>query len=114
MQNDRIITITVGTSRKAVVWKPENKLLSEFWTALGNVHRSPETLREYLALPKSKQDELKDVGGFVAGTFKGEKRILEVMMVKNEENMRNSMYFWYVLKSIGKNTKRTKMPIMST
>lgn len=74
MQNDRIITITVGTSRKAAVWKPENKLLSEFWTALGNVHRSPETLAEYREMPKSKQDELKDVGGFVAGTFKGEKR----------------------------------------
>lgn len=74
MQNDRIITITVGTSRKAVVWKPETLTLSEFWGRLGNVHRSTETLKEYLALPKPKQDELKDVGGFVAGTFKGEKR----------------------------------------
>lgn len=74
MQNDRKITVTIGASRKSTVWKPESLLLSEFWARLGNVHRSTETLREYLNMPKSKQDELKDVGGFVAGTFKGEKR----------------------------------------
>ena len=74
MQNDRKITITVGASRKALVWKPETLLLSEFWARLGNVHRSTETLTQYKDMPKSKQDELKDVGGFVAGTFRGEKR----------------------------------------
>lgn len=74
MLNDRKITVTIGASRKSTVWKPESLLVSEFWARLGNVHRSTETLREYLNMPKSKQDELKDVGGFVAGTFKGEKR----------------------------------------
>lgn len=74
MQYDRMITVTIGASRKATVWKPESKLLSEFYAALGNVHRSTETLGEYRDLPKSKQDELKDVGGFVAGTFRSEKR----------------------------------------
>lgn len=74
MLNDRKITVTIGASRKSTVWKPETLLLSEFWAQLGNVHRGTETLAEYLAMPKSKQDELKDAGGFVAGTFKGEKR----------------------------------------
>ena len=74
MQFDRKITITVGATRKATIWKPETLLLSEFWARLGNVHRSTETLSEYRDLPKAKQDELKDVGGFVAGTFKREKR----------------------------------------
>lgn len=72
MQYDRKITITVGASRKATVWKPETLTLSEFWGRLGNVHRSTETLAQYRDLPKPKQDELKDVGGFVAGTFRGE------------------------------------------
>jgi hypothetical protein len=31
-------------------------------------------LAEYLSYPKAKQDELKDVGGFVAGTLKDNKR----------------------------------------
>ena len=74
MQNDRKITVTVGATRKATIWKPETLLLSEFWARLGNAHRSTETLAQYRELPKSKQDELKDVGGFVAGTFKAEKR----------------------------------------
>lgn len=74
MQNDRKITITVGASRKATVWKPETLMISEFWARLGNVHRGTETLAQYRDMPKPKQDELKDVGGFVAGTFKGEKR----------------------------------------
>lgn len=74
VQNDRKITITVGATRKATIWKPETLLLSEFWMRLGNARRSTETLTQYRELPKSKQDELKDVGGFVAGTFKAEKR----------------------------------------
>lgn len=74
MQYDRNITITVGASRWAKVWNPETKLLSEFYASLGAFHRSTETLAEYRAMPKSKQDELKDVGGFVAGTFKGKVR----------------------------------------
>ena len=71
LQYDRKITITVGASRKATVWKPETLMLSGFWAQLGNVHRGTETLGEYREMPKPKQDELKDVGGFVAGTFKG-------------------------------------------
>lgn len=74
MLNDRKVTVTVGASRKAAVWKPETLMISEFWARLGNVHRGTETLAQYRDMPKSKQDELKDVGGFVAGTFKGEKR----------------------------------------
>ena len=74
MQHDRKITITVGATRKATIWKPETLLLSEFWARLGSFHRSAETLAQYRDLPKSKQDELKDVGGFVAGTFRAEKR----------------------------------------
>ena len=74
VQNDRKITITIGASRKATVWKPETLLWSELCSRLGNFHRSTETLAQYKEMPKSKQDELKDVGGFVAGTFKGERR----------------------------------------
>lgn len=74
MQYDRIITITVGASRKATVWKPETTMLSAFYNRLGSFSRSTETLTQYRDMPKSKQDELKDVGGFVAGTFRGEKR----------------------------------------
>lgn len=74
MQNDRNITITVGSSRKAIDWQPQTLLLSEFWERLRIPARSTETISEYLALPKGQQDNLKDVGGFVAGTLSGTRR----------------------------------------
>lgn len=74
MQFDKKITITTGASRKATVWKAQSMLWSELVTRLGTPVRSTETLAQYLQFPKSKQDELKDVGGFVGGTFIGEKR----------------------------------------
>ncbi len=74
MLYDRQITISVGTSRKAVLWQPQTMLLSELYTRLGVPARGSETLAEYLQMPKSQQDDLKDVGGFVAGTLRGTRR----------------------------------------
>ncbi|MBP0975618.1 MAG: virulence-associated protein E [Oscillospiraceae bacterium] len=74
MQNDRLLRITTGQSRKAAVWKPETLLWSALITRLQTPHRSTETMQQYLAMPKSQQDELKDVGGFVAGTISGNRR----------------------------------------
>jgi predicted P-loop ATPase len=47
---------------------------SEFVERLKTPVRSIETLDQYLSYPKAKQDELKDVGGFVGGTFTGDRR----------------------------------------
>ena len=74
MLHDRQITITVGASRRAVQWQPQTMLLSELYTRLGVPARGAETLAEYLQMPKSQQDDLKDVGGFVAGTLNGSRR----------------------------------------
>lgn len=74
MLNDRQITISVGTSRRATEWRPQTLLISEFYDRLRVPSRGTETVTEYLSLPKSKQDELKDVGGYVAGSLKGLRR----------------------------------------
>lgn len=74
MRHDRKITITTGPSRKATQWLPQAMLLSELWDRLRTPARGTETLADYLALPKGKQDDLKDVGGFVAGTLNGTRR----------------------------------------
>lgn len=74
MQHDRQITVTVGASRRAVQWQPQTMLLSELYTRLGVPARGAESLAEYLQMPKSQQDDLKDVGGFVAGTLNGPRR----------------------------------------
>lgn len=74
MQNDRKITITIGSSRKATQWNAQQMQWSELVAKLATPARSTETLDEYLKLSKSKQDALKDVGGFVAGTLEGKQR----------------------------------------
>lgn len=74
MIHDRRITITVGASRRATQWQPQSMLLSELYTRLGVPARGSETLAEYLQMPKNAQDDLKDVGGFVAGTLNGPRR----------------------------------------
>ncbi len=74
MQFDRRITITTGTNRWAKVWNAQQMLWSELCERLRTPARGAETLSQYLAMPKSQQDELKDVGGFVGGAFAGTRR----------------------------------------
>lgn len=74
MINDRKIIISVGASRKSTNWQRQEINYSDFIKKLKTPVRSSETLEEYLKLPKSKQDDLKDVGGFVGGSLKGVRR----------------------------------------
>lgn len=74
MINDRMITISCGSSRWAKVWQENTLLVSELYTKLSTPDRSAETTEVYLAMPKRQQDDLKDVGGFVGGTLNGPRR----------------------------------------
>ena len=77
MMYDRQITITVGNNRRAMNWKPQRLMLSEFYERLRIPARSAETMTTYLNLKKSEQDDLKDIGGFVAGELYGTRRKAE-------------------------------------
>ncbi|WNX84381.1 virulence-associated E family protein [Agathobaculum sp. NTUH-O15-33] len=74
MINDRKITISTAGSRRATNWQPQTLRLSELYERLRVPARSTETMAAYLALSKGQQDDLKDVGGFVAGTLNGPRR----------------------------------------
>ena len=74
MRNDRNIVITIGNNRKSVNWQPLSIALSEFYEKLRVPSRSTETMKAYLSLKKSEQDDLKDIGGFVAGSLQGVRR----------------------------------------
>lgn len=74
LNNDKLLNITVGSGRKAASWIPQEIMWSELCEKLRTPSRSTETLAEYLTLPKSKQDDLKDVGGFVGGSLSGNRR----------------------------------------
>lgn len=71
---DRQITISVGASRRATNWQARTLTLSELYDRLRLPTKSTETMAEYLALSKGQQDDLKDVGGFIAGTLNGPRR----------------------------------------
>ncbi len=63
-----------------MIWPVSEIMWSEFVEKLRVPVRGTETLGEYLRMKKSKQDELKDVGGFVGGTFEGNRRKVNLVL----------------------------------
>lgn len=74
MQYNRKLMISTAGSRKATYWPKSEIMWSDFTDKLRSPVHSPETMEQYLALPKNRQSELKDVGGFVGGTFTNDRR----------------------------------------
>ncbi|TYS69717.1 hypothetical protein FZC76_05625 [Sutcliffiella horikoshii] len=74
LKHDGMLSIAVGRSRKETGWKNREMPWIELVNKLTQTVRTPETYEEYKKLSKSKQDEIKDVGGFVGGTIKGGRR----------------------------------------
>lgn len=74
MDKDKKYAIATGLLRKTKTWR--NTLVSwgELVEKLSETRRTAETQDEYKRLPKSQQDEIKDVGGFVAGHLTGGRR----------------------------------------
>ena len=79
MTNDRQITISHGSNRRSVNWQPQTLMLSDLYGKLKIPARGKETLSEYMQLAKAQQDDLKDVGGFMAGSLKGGRRKAEAV-----------------------------------
>lgn len=74
LRHDGMITIATGAGRKSVHWKNEAMLWSQLLARLSEPIGTEETLAEYRAMPKSQQDDIKDVGGFVGGELAGGRR----------------------------------------
>ena len=72
--NSRKISIYTAGSRNSTRWNNHSTTWSAFVGRLKEPLRSSETLAEYFALPKDRQTELKDAGGFVGGSFAGSNR----------------------------------------
>ena len=74
MTHDRPITISTAGSSKSMTWLPERTTWALFAARLINPVRGVETYEAYLRLTKPEQDKRKDVGGYVGGTLRGERR----------------------------------------
>lgn len=79
IRHDGSLAIATATNRKSTQYNNVTKQWSEIVTLLSTTKRTPETLNEYKNFPKSRQDEIKDVGGFVGGSLKGGRRLAEAV-----------------------------------
>jgi putative DNA primase/helicase len=77
---DGPIEIATGRSRKELNWKNKEMQYSELVKKLSVTHRTAETFAEYLSSKKPRQDEIKDIGGFVGGYLtKGRRKVGSVI-----------------------------------
>lgn len=74
VQNDGPLFIAVGNGRKELSWKNREWTWGQFLNKIRDTQRTPETMAEFRKASKSRQDEIKDVGGFVGGYVNGGRR----------------------------------------
>lgn len=68
------IHLAIGSSKTEKKWKNREMSWSDFLERLRTPTVTQETLQDYKKMPRSKQDAIKDVGGFVGGWLKEGKR----------------------------------------
>lgn len=72
--NDGGFDIATGKHRREINWKNKEIQWSDFVKKVSETHRTAETFKEYMAAKKSRQDEIKDIGGFVGGYLNSGRR----------------------------------------
>ena len=75
--------IYVADSRKDTVLREKDITPQDLYMRLYQSRELPYTLDEFLRLPVSHQNELKDGGGFVAGTLNGGRRRSSAVMSRS-------------------------------
>ena len=83
VKHDGKISLAVGKSRKDTIWKNKGSNWSTLLTKLSNTHYTHETLAEYSNYTKTKQDDIKDIGGFVGGSLKDGRRKAENVLTRS-------------------------------
>lgn len=71
---NRQLKISRAGNRKAITWPTEEMLWSQFVDMLRTPVRSQESYAEYMKMGTAQQSDLKDVGGFVGGTLRDNRR----------------------------------------
>ncbi|MFX1704574.1 virulence-associated E family protein [Chitinophaga sp. CC14] len=67
--------IALGGHRDAKNWKNRQIQWSEFLNKISVTHHTAETHKTYMAAKRERQDEIKDIGGFVGGYLNGGRRL---------------------------------------
>ena len=77
------IRLSTGNSRMDKKWNLVEMELDEFRQRIAQTHRTAETVEQYKKLSKAKQDDIKDVGGFVLGTLKDGRRKKDCVLTRS-------------------------------
>ncbi len=75
--------ICYGNKRNSLKWNNSYVTWDDFLGRIKNTVRTSEKVEEYINLPKGKRDEIKDIGGFVAGHLRTCKRKKENVMCRS-------------------------------
>lgn len=71
---DGALVLSIGTSRKDTDWKPGRMQWSDLLKRLSCPVRTAESAEEYAAMPVEQKGDIKDVGGFVGGFVRGNRK----------------------------------------
>ena len=74
LKYDGSLNISVAESRTSMSWRNKTMSWSDLLTKFSAPTKTHETIAEYKKAPKSRQAEIKDVGGFVGGFLKNGRR----------------------------------------
>lgn len=75
--------ISTGNSRKDKFWKKQSVTWDEFTEKLSHTTVTSETQAEYRKMKRFQQDNVKDVGGFIAGELKDGRRRKENVLSRS-------------------------------
>lgn len=70
VKHDGKLMLSVGKTRFDTKWKNQNWTWGQLLARLSNSILTAETHAEYMKMPKDRQDQIKDIGGFVGGRLK--------------------------------------------
>lgn len=82
MQNNRKLKISIANNRKSLKWVTQEILWQDLINKLSTPVRTQETYEQFIKLKKIQQDDLKDVGGFVGGQLKDNRRKAENVLTR--------------------------------
>lgn len=72
--HDGSFDIATGRNRLEATWRNKQMSWADLVSKLSKTHKTAETYNEYIASKRERQDEIKDIGGFIGGYLIGGKR----------------------------------------
>lgn len=70
----RELSLCFGSNRNSLTWRPGKMTFDKLYEKVKTPLRTLETAAQYHKMTKSEKQEIKDKGGFMAGTLKGTRR----------------------------------------